>query len=152
SGIFTFVSYGLPYFRKLPGGLAGSLVSSRMPRLLSNTSRYALEEAVPSPTDVSSQNPNITKQTFNVPVAIEANDVLFTFRSDSLNNINDVINWLLGSDELGGFLVASPNFAFNGLFTYTTIRTEFVQIGLPRQIANQNRLPYAAEINSQTPM
>ncbi len=152
SGIFTFVSYGLPYFRKLPGGLTGSLVSSRMPRLLSNTSRFALEEAVPSPTDVSSVNPHIHKTTFNVPVVIESNDVLFTFRSDSLNNINDVINWLLGSDELGGFLVQSPNFAFNNLFTYTTIRTEFVQIGLPRQVADNNNLPFAGKINPQTPM
>jgi len=152
SGIFTFIAYGLPYFRKLPGGLNGSLVSSNMPRLLSNTSRYVLEEAVPGPTDVSSQNPNITKQTFNVPVRIEANDVLFTFRSDLLSNINDVINWLLGSDELGGYLVPSPNFAFNGLFTFTTIRTEFVQIGLPRKVANQNGLPFASEINPQTPM
>ncbi len=152
SGIFTFVAYGLPYFRRLPGGLTGSLVSNNMPRLLSNTSRYVLEEAVPSPTDVSSQNPNISKATFNVPVQIEANDVNFTFRSDSLNNINDVINWLTGSDELGGFLIASPNFAFNGLFNYTTIRTEFVQIGLPRNVANNNNLPYAGEINPQTPM
>ncbi len=152
SGIFTFVSYGLPYFRKLPGGLTGSLVSNNMPRLLSDTSRYALEEAVPSPTDVSSKNPNISKATFNVPVQIESNDVNFTFRSDSMDNINDVINWLTGSDELGGFLIASPNFAFNGLFNYTTIRTEFVQIGLPRNVANNNNLPYAGEINPQTPM
>src|SRR5690348_14246537 len=99
SGIFTFVAYGLPYFRRLPGGLTGSLVSNNMPRLLSNTSRFALEEAVPSPTDVLSQNSPISKATFNVPVQIEANDVNFTFRSDSLNNINDVINWLTGSDE-----------------------------------------------------
>ena len=56
-GIFTFIAYGLPYFRKLPGGLTGSLVSSHMPRLLSNTSRYALEEAVPGPTDVSPRIP-----------------------------------------------------------------------------------------------
>lgn len=152
SGIFTFVSYGLPYFRKLPGGLTGSLVSNNMPRLLSDTSRFVLEEAVPSPTDVSSQNPNISKATFNVPVRIESNDVNFTFRSDSLDNINDVINWLTGSDELGGFFIASPNFAFNGLFNYTTIRTEFVQIGLPRNVANNNNLPYAGEVNPQTPM
>jgi hypothetical protein len=152
SGIFTFVAYGLPYFRRLPGGLTGSLVSSRMPRLASNTSRFVLEEAVPSPTDVSSVNPNISKATFNAPVVIESNDVNFTFRSDNLNNINDVINWLLGSDELGGFFIFSPNFAFNNLFTYTTIRTEFVQIGLPRSVANNNNLAYASEINPQTPM
>lgn len=151
-GIFTFISYGLPYFSKLPGGLTGGLVSSAMPRLLSNNSRYALEEAVPSPTDVSSKNPGITKKTFNVPVSIESNDVCFSFRSDHLGNINDVINWILGSDELGGFLVQSPNFAFNGLFNYTTIRTEFVQIGLPRQVANQNGLAFASFVNPQTPM
>jgi hypothetical protein len=151
-GIFTFIAYGLPYFRKLPGGLTGSLVSSAMPRLLSNTSRYALEEAVPGPTDVSPQNPTITKQTFNVPVSIESNDVVFTFRSDQLSNINDVVNWLLGSNELGGFAIQSPDFAFNGLFNFTTIRTEFVQIGLPRQVANQHNLPFAGEINPQTPM
>lgn len=152
SGIFTFIAYGLPYFRKLPGGLNGSLVSSHMPRLLSNTNRYALEEAVPGPTDVSPQNPGITKANFNVPVQIESNDLVFTFRSDSLNNINDTVNWLLGSDELGGFLIASPNFAFNGLLSFTTIRTQFTQIGLPRKVANQNNLPYAGFINSQTPM
>lgn len=152
SGVFTFISYGIPYFSKLPGGMTGSLVSSHMPRLLSNNSRFALEEAVPSPTDVSSQNPSIKKATFNVPVKIESNDVLFTFRSDSLNNIYDVINWLLGSDELNGFLVESPNFAFNGLFNYTTIRTEFVQIGLPRQVADQNGLSFASSVNPQTPM
>src|SRR6266496_3027601 len=27
SGVFTFVSYGIPYFRRLPGGLTGSLVA-----------------------------------------------------------------------------------------------------------------------------
>ncbi|HEX7737480.1 MAG TPA: hypothetical protein VF458_21710 [Ktedonobacteraceae bacterium] len=152
SGIFTFIAYGLPYFRKLPGGLTGSLVSSHMPRLLSNTSRYALEEAVPSPTDVSSANPGITKATFNVPVSIESNDLVFTFRSDSLNIINDTVNWLLGSDELGGFFISSPNFAFNGLLTFTTIRTQFTQIGLPRKVANSNNLSFASEVNPQTPM
>lgn len=151
-GIFTFIAYGLPYFRKLPGGLTGSLVSSHMPRLLSNTSRYALEEAVPSPTDVSSANPGITKATFNVPVAIESNDLVFTFRSDSLSIINDVVNWLLGSDELGGFFTPSPNFAFDGLLTFTTIRTQFTQIGLPRKVANSNNLSFASEVNPQTPM
>ncbi len=151
SGIFTFISYGLPYFSKLPGGLTGRLVSSAMPRLLSDNSRYALEEAVPSPTDVTPGG-SITKQTFNVPVAIESNDVLFTFRSDHLGNIYDVVNWLLGSDELGEYFVSSPDFAFTGLFNYTTIRTQFTQIGLPRQVANQNNLPFAGRVNPTTPM
>src|SRR2546423_1943475 len=49
SGVFVFTAYGLPYFRRLPA----ALVASRMPRLRSNTNRFALEEAVVRPTDGS---------------------------------------------------------------------------------------------------
>ncbi len=134
AGIFTIVSYGLPYFRRLPGGLSGNLVSSHMPRLLSDTSRYALEEAVPSPTDVTSGG-GITKATFNVPVVIESNDVLLSFRSDTLSNIQNVISWLQGSNNLNGSTVASP--AFSDLFTFTSMRTMFAQMSLPHFIAQE---------------
>jgi hypothetical protein len=150
SGIFTIISYGLPYFRRLPGGLTGGVVSSNMPRLLLDNSRYALEEAVPSPTDVSSQNPGIKKLTFNVPVVIESNDVLFSFRSDNLNNITNVISWLQGSNNLNNSTVTSP--AFNGLFTYTSMRTMFVQMSLPHFVAQNNNLPYTGRINPDSPM
>ncbi len=129
SGIFTFVAYGLPYFNRLPQ----SLVASRMPRLSFNHNRSVLEEAVPGPTDVG--RPGVSKQTFNVPVRIETNDVLFTLRSDSLTNLNDVANWVQGSNTLNGRSVPSP--AFNGLFAFDTPRLNFVQPGLPRQVANQ---------------
>jgi hypothetical protein len=150
AGIFTFVSYGLPYFSRLPGGLSGSLVSSHMPRLLLNTSRYALEEAVPSPTDVSSQNPGITKKTFNVPVVIESNDVLFSFRSDTLSNIQNVIDWLQGSGTLNNSAIPSP--VFNDLFIFSSMRTMFAQQSLPHFIAQENRLPYTQQINPDSPM
>src|SRR5437660_255176 len=114
SGIFVFVSYGLPYFNRLPA----SLVASRMPRLKTNTNRFVLEEAVPSPTDVSPNNPKVSKATFNVPVQIEHNDVLFTLRSDSLNNIVDVSAWFEGSNTLAGKSIPSPN--FNGLLSFGT--------------------------------
>jgi hypothetical protein len=151
SGAFTFVSYGLPYFRRLPGGLGGSLVSGAMPRLLSNNSRFALEEAVAAPTDVTATN-GITKANFNVRVAIETNDICFTIRSDSLNNAQNIANWLQGSNNLAGFFVFSPNFASNGLVTFTTIRTMFQQNGLPRQVADQNNLPFRTRVNPQSPM
>ena len=146
SGIFTFVSYGIPYFNRLPS----SIVDQFVPRLSSDTSRFVLEEAVPSPTDVSSQNPSITKQTFNVPVQIEHNDILFTFRSDSLNNILDVLNWLQGSNELNGNFIASPN--FDGLFVFGPTRFNFVQPGLPRRVANNNNLSFASEVNPASSM
>ena len=149
SGIFTFVSYGIPYFNRLPGGISGSFVSSRMP-VVRDSFFPVLQEAVPSPTDVSTANPGITKQTFNVPVRIEANDVLFTFRSDTRANMDDVLAWLRGSNRLKGATVTSP--AFNGLFSFQTTRLMFQQNGLPRSVANSAGLPFADRVNPQSPM
>jgi hypothetical protein len=132
SGIFTFVSYGIPYFNRLPS----SLVASRIPRLLSNNSRFALEEAVASPTDVVAGN-GVVKKTFNVPVRIESNDLLFTLRSDSLDNINGTLN----------FLQLSLPF-----LRFQTPRLMFQQIGITRKVADAERLPYAGRINPQSPM
>ncbi|HEU5382369.1 MAG TPA: hypothetical protein VFV38_43705 [Ktedonobacteraceae bacterium] len=148
SGIFTFVSYGIPYFNRLPS----DIVTQFIPTLSNDPNRFVLEEAVPSPTDVSSQNPGITKATpnFNVPVTIEANDILFTFRSDSLSNITDVLNWLQGSNELNGNFIASPD--FDGLFTFGPTRFNFVQPGLPRSVANRHNLSFASEINPASSM
>ena len=151
SGIFSFVSYGVPYFNRLPGGINGSLVQQFMPKLLSAPSRNALEEAVPSPTDVSPANPGIVKDTFNVTVRIEANDVMFMFRSDTLSNIQNVLDWLRArTNVLNGFVVAPP--AFAGLFTFGPPRTMFVQQGLPKSVAQQAGLPFAARIRDTSPM
>jgi hypothetical protein len=151
AGILTFIAYGVPYFNRLPGGLNGSLVSANMPRLLSNTSRYALEEAVPSPTDVSSANPGVTKETFNVPVTIETNDLLITVRSDNSTIISDVLAWLSGSNSLNGQSVPSPSL-FNGLARITSSRAQFVGVSLPRNMAETHGFAYAEEINSDSPM
>lgn len=146
AGVFSFISYGLPYFHRLPA----DLVAGNIPRLFADPARFALEEAVPSPTDVSPRNPGLTKQTFNVPVTIESNDVLFTFRSDSLANLRSIAAWLQGSDQLNGRFVQSP--AFGQLFHFTSARLMFLQIGIPRKIADSNALPYAGLINPHSPM
>jgi hypothetical protein len=145
-GLFTIVSYGLPYFRRLPQ----ALVTAHMPRLRSNPGRYALAEAVPSPTDVSRRNPSIIKETFNVPVAIEQNDVLFTMRSDTLAPLLDVYSWLNGADWLNGTFTAAP--AFNDLLKFTSNRLMFAQRGLPRKIAEAHQLPFAGRIHPESPM
>src|SRR5579885_628044 len=64
SGVFTFIAYGLPYFNRLPQ----SLVASHMPRLVTDNTRFPLEEAVPSPTDVLDGNPQPPrkKEKYNV--------------------------------------------------------------------------------------
>lgn len=150
TGVFTFVSYGIPYFSRLPGGFHGPKVSKYMPRLLSDTTRYALEEAVPGPTDIHPNNPAITKPRFNVPVSIEGNDVLLTFRSDLKDHVYDCMLWLAGSNTLAGSTVPSPR--FGGLFTWTSNRLFFGVKGLTRQIASQYNLPYQSRINPNQPM
>jgi hypothetical protein len=151
SGVFTTIAYGIPYFERLPGGMAGTLVAGHMPRLRTEPERYVLEEAVPGPTDVSPLNPGITKERFSVPVQIEANDVLLTMRSDSTAVIDDVLNWLSGgSSTLAGAEVGDSG--LGGLLGVTSRRLSFVQQGLPRKIAEEQHLPYAEMINPQSPM
>ncbi|WP_329110172.1 hypothetical protein OG792_14830 [Micromonospora sp. NBC_01699] len=150
AGLLTFVSYGLPYFRRLPGGLTGDLVGAHLPRLLADPTRSVLEEAVPAPTDVHPDNPGVTKKRFTVPVRIEQNDLLFTFRSDRAAVIQDVLGWFDGSGTLAGTPTPSPDFA--GLLTVTSSRHMFTQAGLPRSVAEQNRLPYARFIQPDSPM
>lgn len=145
-GVFAFVAYGLPYFRRLP--LA--LVREHLPRLRSDETRFALEEAEPSPTDISERNPRVSKVNFNVPVTIERNDLLFTLRSDSLAPLLDVSNWLSGVDWLNGSFVPAP--AFEGLLEFTSTRLMFAQRGLPRKIAEAHKLPYAGRIHPDSPM
>src|SRR5690349_10049123 len=146
AGVFTFVSYGLPYFARFPS----KLFEAKVPRLLLDETRFALEEAVPAPTDVSPANPTITKKTYNVPVRIEANDLLFTIRSDNTDNVHDVLAFLGGSDMLAGMKVRSPRLSCG--LTFTGTRLMFVQQGLPRKIAEQNNLPFAPLINPSSPM
>ncbi len=146
NAVMTHVSYGLPYFRRFPG----SLVAAQMPRLAGNTARWALEEAVPSPTDVHPSNPTISKLRFNVPLRIERNDLLFTLRGDDPSFIADVLAWLGGSNTLAGHAIASPR--FDAGLTFTSSRSMFVQLGLPRYLAANAGLPFAFMINPRSPM
>ncbi len=147
AGIITFVSYGLPYFRRLPGGVNnGSLAFTNIPKLSTNANRLALEEAVPGPTDVG--QPGITKRKFNIPVRIESNDMLFTFRSDTAANISDVMAWLNGSNRLRNQNIASPRLPW----TFTSTRVMFQQRGMVRNVAAQAGLYYLDRIQDQSPM
>ena len=148
------VSYGLPYFNRL----SQSLVAAHIPHLASAPTRFVLEEATAMPTDVvggfvggpNALIPGVTKDRFNVNVVIESNDVLFQFRSDSMTNLTDVVLWLNGSNKLNGQSVTSPN--FNGLFAFQPTRTQFVQQGMPRKVADANSLEFAARINPDSSM
>jgi hypothetical protein len=150
ANLVTFVAYGLPYFGRLPGGVKGKLVASHMPRLLTDKSRYVLEEAVPGPTDVGPANPQIHKERYNVDVVIEHNDLLFTLRGDDPAFLTDVLAWFGGSNKLRGHTVTSP--AWTGLLSFTSSRHMFVQMGLPKSIATKHGMPFANFIQHQSPM
>ena len=155
AGVLIFsVSYGLPYFSRLPQ----ALVASHMPVLLSDPGRPVLEEAIPFPTDVvdglvggpGAIVPGITKDRFNVDVVIESNDMVFHLRSDSLTNLTSVSLWLQGSNDLNGQHVPSPD--FGGLLSFQTPRVQFVQQGLPRKLADEHGFEFASRINPDSTM
>ena len=118
--------YGVPYFNRLPQ----SVVSANMPT--ANTGGPVLVEATPMPTDVvdglvggpNALIPGVTKERFNVNVAIENNDMFFHIQSDSMVNLAAIPLWFNGSNNLNGKGVPSPN--FNGLFTFRTPRIKFI--------------------------
>lgn len=145
SGIFTTIAYGQPYLDRLPA----MLVAEHVPRLSSDPARPAFQEAVPAPTDVHTSNPGVTKLRFNQPVRIEDNDLLLTLRSDSLDVVLEVIGWLAGSDRLGGRRSRSPDL---GLLDWTSTRVMFSQRGMPRRLADQQRLPFAHRVHPESPM
>lgn len=139
-GVVMVLGYGVPYFERLPGGIGGRLVRARIPRLRDEPRRLALEEAVAGPTDVSPANPGVTKRRFDMPVRIESNDMLVVLRSDSTRIIDAVLRQLTASPGL------------KGLLKVTSRRLMFQQNGLPRQVAERERLPFAGAINPRSPM
>lgn len=145
-GVFVITSYGLPYFDRLDP----ELVADHMPRLEDDGDRFALEEAEPSPTDVSDDNPDVTKERFEVPVRIEQNDLLFTIRSDDLEIATAVEDWLAGSNRLGGRTVPSPD--VGDLLDLNEGRVMFVQRGMPRRLADEAELVFADRIHPESPM
>ncbi|MQA26446.1 MAG: hypothetical protein GEU94_13480, partial [Micromonosporaceae bacterium] len=149
-GILSFISYGIPYFERLPGGMRGALVSAHMPRLLEDPRRYALEEAVPAPTDVHRSNPGISKPRYNIPVRITNDDMTFVFRSDHADHIIDVIEWLGGSNRLAGKPIESPG--LESLIIFTSSMVSFVGKGITTQIARQNNLPFAPFMPPDAPI
>ena len=151
SGVFTLVSYGLPYFKRLDQVMVGQY----MPKLKKDPSRWALEEAIAAPTDIvngidplAGYRVNFGGGAYNL--LIEDNDVLLSLRSDLPGNLDDVERWLKGSGSLNGQPVSSP--AFNGLFNWTSSRDQFVQIGLPAKLAQAAGLSYASRILPDSPM
>ncbi|HEX5496048.1 MAG TPA: hypothetical protein VFX70_15880 [Mycobacteriales bacterium] len=146
-GVMLIVSYGMGYFGRLPGALgAGGVAFSNIPRLALDNSRFALEEAVPSPTDAGEAG--IIKRKFDFPPKIGGTDILITARSDKRKNAADALNWLKGSNTLAGQAVPSPDLPW----VFTGRRVQFVQQGMPKLMAEKDGLYYQDRINPDSPM
>jgi hypothetical protein len=146
-GIFTHVSYSNTYFNRLPS----AVVNGNMPRTLSGN-QPVLKPAIPGPTDVAAGNREmeLRRPEFRVPVRIETNDLMFTVRGDDSSYVADVVGWLSGSNRLQGQSVASPR--FDAGMRITSSRAMFVQMGLPRNVAYSNNLPFEGFVNPFSPM
>lgn len=141
AGVMTAVAYGMPYLRRLPPAVVGRHV----PRLRSDPGRSAFEETTPQPTDVAPGN-GITKKTYNIPVAIEANDLLFTLRGDTLTDLVAAGDFLLGAKPLPGEKARS---GLDRLFTPTSSRLVMNVAGLPRLLANASGQQYEERVNPE---
>jgi hypothetical protein len=76
--------------------------------------------------------------------------MLFEFRGDSLTNLSAVVLWLQGSNHLNGEFVPSPE--FSGLFSFQPSRIQFMQVGLPRAMAENAGFEFAGRINPDSSM
>ena len=84
---------------------------------------------MPGPTDVHASNPGVAKRRFDMPVRIESNDMLVIARSDSTRILDAVVRELVER--------------MDGLLRVTSRRLMFQQMGLPRKVAERERLPFA---------
>ncbi len=135
SGVFALVGYGLPYFQRY---IRPATFAAHLPRMLDDTSIPVLLDAVRFPSDPAS-------------TLLEANEVVFHFRSDVLDHLHDVQRALFSrSGTLAGQPAEAADVA--DLFRITSARTGFVGVGLPRQMAQRAGLAVATRIPESAPL
>ena len=135
AGVFVLVAYGLPYFRAY---VRQNLFMTHVPRMADDATTPVLLDAIRFPSDPPS-------------TLLEANDIVFQFRSDMLGNLRDVQRALF---ERSGMLAgqSAPAADIADLFHVTSVRTGFVGAGLPHQMAEHAALRVAAEIPPAAPL
>lgn len=147
-GVFACVGYGLAFFDRLPGGVAGPLVGEHMPRMAAEPDRPALEElAAPEPAEVGASRLRLGRRPSRAAVQVDDDDLLLTLRSDSLDDLRDVAGWLQGSNRLCGRTLTSP--AFAGLVEFTSARLGFLGAGIPARLASACDLGIGATIDQR---
>ena len=134
AGVFALVAYGLPYFRSY---VRGDVYDAHLPHMADSGAPVLLDA--------------IRFAGENTATLLEANDVVFHLRSDSLDNLLDVQHALFSrSGSLAGR--AAPAADLADLFEVSSVRTGFVGAGLPRRMAEQAKLAYAEKIPATAPL
>jgi hypothetical protein len=135
AGVFLLVAYGLPYFRNY---IQPDVYAAHLPHMVDADQAPVLLDAVRFASDPTS-------------LALEANDVVFHLRSDTLDQLHDVQQALFGrSGRLAGQRAHEAD--ISDLFTVTSVRTGFVGAGLPRRMAQQAGLVVASKIPEAAPL
>ncbi len=133
-GVFALVAYGLPYFRR---SVRLEVFDAHLPRT-ADDGAPALLDAIRFASDPPA-------------LVLETNDVVFHFRSDSLDHLHDVQHALFSkSGTLAGQPAPSADLA--DLFTVTSVRTGFAGAGMPRHALEQAGLKVAAQVPEQAPL
>jgi hypothetical protein len=134
AGVFALVAYGLPYFRR---SLHPDVVAAHLPRMTADGAPVLLD-AIRFATD-------------DPYTVLEAADLVFHLRSDTLEQLHDVWRALFGgSGTLAGR--AAPEADLSDLFAVTSVRTGFIGAGLPRRMAEQAGLAVASQIPQEAPL
>jgi hypothetical protein len=135
AGVFVQVAYGLPYFRS---HIQPAVFAAHLPHMADASGAPVLLDAIRFASDPPS-------------LLLEANDVIFHLRSDSLDALHDVQQALFGhSGRLAG--QSAPTADLTDLFHLTSVRTGFVGAGLPKRMAQQARLAIASQVPEQAPL
>lgn len=135
TGVFALIAYGLPYFRRY---IPANVLEAHLPRMAGTDDTPVVLDAIRFRSDPES-------------LMLEQNDVVFHFRSDVLDQLQDVVQALfLRSGKLRGRPAPAANLA--DLFEVTSIRTGFVGAGLPRRMAMRAKLAVAHRIPATSPL
>jgi hypothetical protein len=135
AGVFALVAYGLPYFQSY---IRPDVFAANLPHMNDGDAAPVLIDALRFPSD-----PPAT--------LLEENDLVFHLRSDALDQLHDVQRALFArSGTLAG--QPAPNADLTALVAVTSVRTGFVGVGLPRRMAEQAQLPFAAKVPDTAPL
>ncbi len=135
SGVFALVAYGLPYFRRY---IPQSTFEAHLPHMVDADAAPVVLDAQRFASDPPA-------------LLLEANEIAFHLRSDSLDQLHDVQHALFGkSSTLAG--APAPTADIADLVHITSVRSGFVGAGLPRSMAQQAKLSVAAQIPETSPL